>query len=85
MFSHSHMLVGDIRPHLYCPPVLKRNIHQQALREPVTGGFNRAFLGTDSTPHACHREEADYSCASRFDAPTVLNSYTIVFEKMNTL
>ncbi|PCQ02525.1 dihydroorotase, partial [Klebsiella pneumoniae] len=48
MFNRNHMLVGGIRPHLYCLPVLKRNIHQQALRELVASGFSRAFLGTDS-------------------------------------
>lgn len=33
MFNRNHMLVGGVRPHLYCLPILKRNIHQQALRE----------------------------------------------------
>ena len=27
------MLVGGIRPHYYCLPILKRNRHQQALRD----------------------------------------------------
>ena len=31
MFNRNHMLVGGVRPHLYCLPILKRNIHQQAL------------------------------------------------------
>ena len=35
MFNRNHMLVGGVRPHLYCLPILKRNIHQQALRELV--------------------------------------------------
>ena len=48
MFNRNHMLVGGVRPHLYCLPILKRNIHQQALRELVASGFPRAFLGTDS-------------------------------------
>lgn len=50
MFNRNHMLVGGVRPHLYCLPILKRNIHQQALRELVASGFTRAFLGTDSAP-----------------------------------
>lgn len=57
MFNRNHMLVGGVRPHLYCLPILKRNIHQQALRELVASGFNRVFLGTDSAPHARHRKE----------------------------
>lgn len=85
MFNRNHMLVGGVRPHLYCLPVLKRNIHQQALRELVASGFSRAFLGTDSAPHARHRKEASCGCAGCFNAPTALASYATVFEEMNAL
>ena len=78
MFNRNHMLVGGIRPHLYCLPILKRNVHQQALRELVASGFERVFLGTDSAPHARHRKEASCGCAGCFNAPTV-------FEEMNAL
>ncbi|MBY1055242.1 dihydroorotase [Citrobacter europaeus] len=85
MFNRNHMLVGGIRPHLYCLPILKRNVHQQALRELVASGFNRAFLGTDSAPHARHRKESSCGCAGCFNAPTALGSYATVFEEMNAL
>lgn len=85
MFNRNHMLVGGVRPHLYCLPILKRNIHQQALRELVASGFERAFLGTDSAPHARHRKEASCGCAGCFNAPTALASYATVFEEMNAL
>lgn len=85
MFNRNHMLVGGIRPHLYCLPILKRNVHQQALRELVASGFSRAFLGTDSAPHARHRKEASCGCAGCFNAPTALASYAQVFEEMNAL
>ena len=85
MFNRNHMLVGGVRPHLYCLPILKRNIHQQALRELVASGFPRAFLGTDSAPHARHRKEASCGCAGCFNAPTALASYATVFDEMNAL
>ncbi|RAU38829.1 dihydroorotase [Enterobacter sp. RIT418] len=85
MFNRNHMLVGGVRPHLYCLPILKRNIHQQALRELVASGFSRAFLGTDSAPHARHRKEASCGCAGCFNAPTALASYATVFEEMDAL
>lgn len=85
MFNRNHMLVGGVRPHLYCLPILKRNIHQQALRELVASGFTRAFLGTDSAPHARHRKEASCGCAGCFNAPSALASYATVFEEMNAL
>ncbi|EEV0640074.1 dihydroorotase [Escherichia coli] len=85
MFNRNHMLVGGVRPHLYCLPILKRNIHQQALRELVASGFNRVFFGTDSAPHARHRKESSCGCAGCFNAPTALGSYATVFEEMNAL
>ena len=85
MFNRNHMLVGGVRPHLYCLPILKRNVHQQALRELVASGFTRAFLGTDSAPHARHRKEASCGCAGCFNAPTALASYATVFDEMNAL
>ena len=85
MFNRNHMLVGGVRPHLYCLPILKRNVHQQALRELVASGFTRAFLGTDSAPHARHRKEDSCGCAGCFNAPTALASYATVFEEMNAL
>ncbi|KAB1161161.1 dihydroorotase, partial [Escherichia coli] len=27
MFNRNHMLVGGVRPHLFCLPILKRNVH----------------------------------------------------------
>ena len=85
MFNRNHMLVGGIRPHLYCLPILKRNVHQQALRELVASGFERAFLGTDSAPHVHHAKESSCGCAGCFNAPTALASYATVFEQMNAL
>ena len=85
MFNRNHMLVGGVRPHLYCLPILKRNVHQQALRELVASGFERAFLGTDSAPHTRLRKESSCGCAGCFNAPTALASYATVFEEMDAL
>lgn len=85
MFNRNHMLVGGIRPHLYCLPILKRNIHQQALRELVASGCDRVFLGTDSAPHGRLRKEASCGCAGCFNAPSALGAYATVFEEMDAL
>jgi len=50
MFNRNHMLVGGVRPHYFCLPVLKRNTHQQALQDAVASGSRKLFLGTDSAP-----------------------------------
>jgi len=85
MFNRNHMLVGGIRPHLYCLPILKRSVHQQALRELVASGCTRVFLGTDSAPHTQTRKESSCGCAGCFNAPSALGAYATVFEEMNAL
>ncbi|SFM91575.1 dihydroorotase [Izhakiella capsodis] len=85
MFNRNHMLLGGIRPHLYCLPILKRNIHQQALREMVAAGHPRFFLGTDTAPHMRHLKEGSCGCAGVFNAPTSLAAYATVFEDLGAL
>jgi dihydroorotase len=85
MFNRNHMLVGGVRPHLYCLPILKRNVHQQALRELVASGCDRVFLGTDSAPHPRHRKEACCGCAGCFNAPAAMGAYATVFEELDAL
>lgn len=85
MFNRNHMLVGGIRPHLFCLPILKRNVHQQALRKAVASGSDRFFLGTDSAPHSKHRKESSCGCAGVFNAPNALPMYATVFDQLGAL
>ncbi|HNH44225.1 MAG TPA: dihydroorotase, partial [Agitococcus sp.] len=68
LFNRNHMLVGGIRPHYYCLPILKRQTHQQALLTAATSGSSKFFLGTDSAPHAIHAKEAACGCAGSYTA-----------------
>ncbi|MDH2269255.1 dihydroorotase [Serratia marcescens] len=85
MFNRNHMLVGGIRPHLFCLPILKRNVHQEALRQAVASGSDRFFLGTDSAPHLKHRKESSCGCAGCFNAPNAILAYAAVFEQLGAL
>ncbi|MDV2080034.1 dihydroorotase [Marinobacter xestospongiae] len=85
MYNRNHMLVGGIRPHLYCLPILKRNRHQQALRDAVVSGNPRFFLGTDSAPHARDRKEASCGCAGCYSAYGAIELYADVFEELGIL
>ena len=85
MFNRNHMLAGGIRPHFYCLPVLKRNAHQQALRDAVAGGSTKFFLGTDSAPHAQDTKENACGCAGCFTAHAALELYAQVFEELGVL
>lgn len=85
MYNRNDMLVGGIRPHLYCLPILKRNRHQQALRGAVASGDTRFFLGTDSAPHAQDRKETACGCAGCYSAYSALSLYAEVFEELGVL
>src|SRR5690606_36645535 len=85
MYNRNHMLVGGVRPHLYCLPILKRNKHQQALREAVASGDPRFFLGTDSAPHARDKKEAACGCAGCYSAYGAIGLYADNFEELGIL
>lgn len=83
--SRNAMLVGGIRPHLYCLPILKREEHRLALRQAATSGNPKFFLGTDSAPHLRHAKETACGCAGVFNAPFALESYATVFDEEGAL
>ena len=87
-----HMLInrnaifdGGIRPHAYCLPVAKREVHRAAVRAAATSGSPKFFLGTDSAPHGVARKEAACGCAGIFNAPIALESYAIAFDEDGAL
>ncbi|RVT45771.1 dihydroorotase [Rheinheimera sediminis] len=85
LLNRNDMLVGGVRPHNYCLPVLKRRTHQEALRAVVASGNTKFFLGTDSAPHAKHRKEAACGCAGCYSAWSAIELYAQVFEDLGCL
>ena len=85
MINRNHMLVGGIRPHYYCLPIVKRASHMEALRKAATSGDRRFFLGTDSAPHVDATKECGCGCAGVFSAPNTLACLAHVFEEMGAL
>jgi dihydroorotase len=83
--NRNAMFAGGIRPHAYCLPVAKREVHRLALRKAATSGSPKFFLGTDSAPHAVAAKEAACGCAGIFNAPFALESYLAVFEEEGAL
>ena len=85
LFNRNDMLVGGIRPHLFCLPILKRDIHQQALIEAATSGNPSFFLGTDSAPHIQGRKESACGCAGCFSHHAAIELYAEVFDQAGAL
>ena len=85
VINRTDIFKGGIRPHLYCLPIAKREVHRQALLAAATSGDKRFFLGTDTAPHPVHEKESDCGCAGIFSAPTAMQVYTQVFDEAGAL
>jgi dihydroorotase len=85
LYNRNAMLVGGIRPHYYCLPVLKREMHREALIKAATSGSKQFFLGTDSAPHAQHTKENACGCAGCYTAHAAIELYVEAFEAANAL
>ncbi|KGM48482.1 dihydroorotase [Pseudooceanicola atlanticus] len=85
IINRNHILVGGIKPHYYCLPVAKREIHREALVAAATSGDARFFLGTDSAPHPDHLKEHACGCAGCFTATNTMPLLAHVFEQAGAL
>jgi len=85
MFNRNALLVGGIKSHNYCLPVLKREKHHLALVTAATSSHTRFFLGTDSAPHERKTKENACGCAGIYSAPAAIEFYTEVFERADAL
>jgi dihydroorotase len=84
-WSRNALLVGGIRPHLYCMPVLKREKHRLSLLRAATGGSPKYFLGTDSAPHSVNMKESACGCAGCYSAHAAIELYAESFDRAGAL
>jgi len=85
LYNRNAIFTGGIRPHYYCLPVLKRELHRVALVEAATCGSSKFFLGTDSAPHPAHLKEHATGCAGCYTAHAALELYAQAFERADAL
>lgn len=85
LLNRNAIFQGGIRPHHFCLPVLKREIHRQALLEAATSGDPKFFLGTDSAPHSQASKENACGCAGIFTAHAAIELYAAAFEQAGAL
>ena len=81
IINRSSMFLNGIRPHYYCLPLAKREVHRLALVNAAISGNPRFFLGTDSAPHFDNFKENACGCAGIFSAPNALKCLAHIFEK----
>ncbi len=85
LYNRNAIFKGGIRPHYYCLPVLKREVHCQALLQAATSGNSRFFLGTDSAPHPKGLKEHACGCAGCYTALHAMELYAAAFESVDAL
>ena len=85
LYNRNALFTGGIRPHYYCLPVLKRELHRQALVEAATSGSDRFFLGTDSAPHPAVLKEHAQGCAGCYTALSAIELYAEAFDNAGAL
>jgi dihydroorotase len=85
LYNRNAIFMGGIRPHFYCLPVLKREIHRLALVEAATSGNSKFFLGTDSAPHPANLKEHASGCAGCYTAHAAIEMYAEAFDAVSAL
>jgi dihydroorotase len=85
LYNRNAIFLGGVRPHYYCLPVLKRELHRQALVDAATSGSPQFFLGTDSAPHAAHLKEHASGCAGCYTAHAAMELYAQAFDAAGAL
>ena len=85
LYNRNAIFQGGVRPHWYCLPILKRELHRQALLDAATSDSDRFFLGTDSAPHAKHLKEHSCGCAGCYTAVHGMQLYATAFDRAGRL
>lgn len=85
LLNRNALFEGGIRPHNYCAPILKREVHREALLQAATSGSPKFFLGTDSAPHPREAKETDCGCAGLYTAHAALELYAEAFDRVGKL
>jgi dihydroorotase len=85
LYNRNAMFSGGLRPHYYCLPVLKREVHRAALGKAAISGNPKFFLGSDSAPHEQHAKESGCGCAGCYTAFAAIELYAEAFGQLNAL
>ena len=83
--NRNAIFIGGIRPHNYCLPILKREMHRQSLVKAASSGNPKFFLGTDTAPHLKRDKENACGCAGVFNATYCIPILTQIFDNEGSL
>ena len=83
--NRNALFVGRIRPHNYCLPILKREVHRKALLKAATSNNAKFFLGTDTAPHLTSDKESACGCAGIFNSTYCISILAQLFDNEDAL
>ncbi|AFZ83882.1 dihydroorotase [Candidatus Kinetoplastibacterium blastocrithidii TCC012E] len=81
LYNRNIIFSGGLRPHYYCLPILKSELHREYLVKAATSGDKRFFLGTDSAPHDTKAKENSCGCAGCYSSYNAICLYAEIFDK----
>ena len=79
------LIGGNLNPHHFCKPVVKRPEDREALMEAALEGHSKLMFGSDSAPHPRSAKECAHGAAGIFSAPVLLPCLVQFFEQHNSL
>ena len=85
LYNRNAIFLGGVRPHFYCLPILKREVHRLALLQAATSDSPRFFLGSDSAPHAKGLKEHACGCAGCYTALHAMELYATAFDSVGKI
>lgn len=85
LFNRNALLVGGIKPHYYCLPILKTENDRRALIDAAISGDKRFFMGTDSAPHSQKNKESHCGCAGCYTGFAPISYYAEIFDRMQAM
>ncbi len=83
--NRNSIFLNGIKPHNYCLPILKREVHRKALVEAAISGNSKFFLGTDTAPHFKKDKESECGCAGVFNATYCMSILAEIFDQNKSL
>lgn len=83
--TRNELLVGGIRPHHFCLPVVKTIEDRDALREAAASDDPSFFAGTDSAPHAIHNKETACGAAGVYTSHAAIELYAEALDDADAL
>ncbi|AGF49279.1 dihydroorotase [Candidatus Kinetoplastidibacterium galati] len=85
LYNRNIIFSGGLRPHYYCLPILKSELHREYLVKAATSGDKRFFLGTDSAPHDVKSKENNCGCAGCYSSYNAISLYMKIFEDVGCI